>query len=271
MKKMLQFYSSRYLKPLQKIVSPLENHFLLNDFTYIHQRKDGHALVIGNRPAEKEHYWSNDFYRKSPYFFHSDLFQNQTLIASPTDGTTFIDSQSAMNKKFGGLLNFLVMYFKDKETGHMFLFSSTHNYIPIQSIFVSHLSALNQFCTQFNELWLPYMNYMDPYYVNLAEAMGPKFFNRIPKLDQACHTTQKENFLLETKMLPGTLKLTRREKEFSKWLLAGKNVREIAEEMNISVRTAEGYTSKLKMDLNCESKTELFAVLQQYQRHGLTF
>lgn len=268
---MLNFYSSRYLKPLQKMVSPLEQHFLLNDFTYIHQKKDGHALVIGNRPAEKEHYWSNNFYRKSPYFFHSDLFQNQALIASPNDGTSFIDSQSVMNEKFGGLLSFLIIYFKEKDAGHTFLFSSTLNSIPIESIFLTHHSALNQFCLQFQELWLPYMKHMDSYYVNLGEAMGSRFLNRIPKLDLACHASKRETFLLENKMLPRTLKLTRREREFGKWLLTGRNIREIAEEMNISLRTAESYANKLKTDLDCASKSELFALLQKYQHHGLIF
>lgn len=268
MNNMFGFYNSTHLKKLQDLTAPLGKNFFLNDFTYIHLKND-HALVLGNRPAEKEYYWSNGFAKKSPYFFHPDLFQNQTLIASKQDQTTFHESQEEMHKKFGGLDTFLVSYQKGSDCGHIVLLSSTINSVPISSVLLSQFSALSDFCTQFISLWQPYMKKMDPYYINFAEACGPGFYRRNPKIDLGCGPTNKEQFLIDCNILPHSLKLTKREKEFCKWLLEGKNVREASDLMHISTRTGEQYAAQLKNLLKCYTKSEVISKLQLYDKHNL--
>lgn len=59
--------------------------------------------------------------------------------------------------------------------------------------------------------------------------------------------------------------LTKRELEVLKYILLGKTAKQIAKEINLSHRTIEEYTGKIKRKLQCHHKSEIYSKIVQYK------
>lgn len=265
---LLRFYSSGLSNEYNQLVEPLNDYFSLNSLTYSLTTPEGFFFQISNTPQISEFYFTNHLYRFNPFICHpSNYYHNQTLITSDFPHKPFQRAQQLV-KKHHGLENFLNIYKKENGFAHIFMFSSTDEKVPLNTIFLNNHAILNKFTDYFMQEWRPNLLKMETYMINMGELMGPKYF-AINPLFSANNRLKKIQFLRKINKIDDQLitpvEFSPRELTCINFFLKGKSAREIGELTGLSRRTVEHYLENIKSKIGCFSKSELFQRLDEYK------
>ena len=272
-KRLLNFYSSSFYEKYRKLAEPLNQCFGLDALFYSMTTPDGYFFQIGNLADPAHHYFSNQFYKHNPFICHPDNYNhNQIIITMDYPHKTYHDIQHKMQERFG-VGDTLVLYKKFEDSAHIFMPTSTNPKVPLNTIYLNNLSALNHFADYFVKEWRQYLIKMEPYMFNLEKHMGAKFFKSIQSKPTLTETAQREKFLRQIGVLDNqrcdVKSLSSREKDCIEEFLKGKSAAQIALALNLGRRTVEHYMDNIKMKLDCNSKSELFERLLVFKTHNL--
>ena len=152
-------------------------------------------------------------------------------------------------------------------------FTSTIPNLPLNSIFINNYPSLNSYSDYFLNEWEPNFSKMESHFINLAKDKGEQFYHPKSLMHKSGDKAQRMKFLKkiglisEYDMCPSTL--SKREKELIAHYLIGKSASQIGLSLGLSTRTIEHYINNIKFKLGCNTKQELFLILQTYQNHNL--
>jgi len=269
-RKVLSFYSTKLSNQIKKLSEPLEN-LQLDGFWHSFVREDGGFFQIGNTPDVAEVYFSNHLYVHNPFVCHPKNYQhNQVLITGSFPDDKFQQAQKVVGDRLG-FENILFIYKQCGSGMHCLHFSSSTPNIPLDSIFLQQSSLLSSFAEYYLAEWQQNFRFMDSFMIDIASAMGPKFFALNPKIQQLKNKAHTLKLLKKMGILDEFAfeELTEREEECAQHYLLGKTAGQIAAALKISRRTAEHHIENIKSKLGCSTKVELFAKLKTLQRFNL--
>lgn len=267
------FYSNSLYDKFRSLITPLEQCFGLNAFFYSMITREGNFFQIGNMPELSEYYFSEQFYKENPFFRHPDNFyHNQLFIGADHPDNTYQKIQQKIQAKYG-VGNTLVIYKKSPDATHLLMPTSSDLNLPLNTVYLNNLSALNSFAEYFLREWQEEVSKMEPYTFNLADHIGPRFFLPEPAACLTYVKMQKDRFLRQIGVIkdyyPGVNTFSKREKDCIKELLKGKTSIQIGKTLKLSFRTVEHYLDNIKKKLNCNTKFEIFERLQFFIEHDL--
>lgn len=269
---LLDFYYSNLYDKLSRLVQPLNDHFAIDDFTYIVTTSEGYLSCIGNNADVKICYNSNLCFVQCPFFCHPDnYYHNQYIITGDWPDEKYHQSQAIVKDNYG-LENFLVICRKQNDCAHLFVFSSSKADLPLNSVFINNLSVFNSFSDYFLNEWTLHSQLMERYTIDIRKFSDNAYFQKPLKPFLSNNDRSKMQFLQKIQSLhkiPFQEALTKREIECSKLFVLGYSSRKIAKQLEISPRTVEHHIENIKAKLSSHSKSELLSLLQQYQSHDL--
>lgn len=265
-------YSSRYSNIFNNLSRPL-NHFGLNAFFYCTIDSKGGYTMISNRPDATDVFFSNRLFIFNPFMCHPDNYShNQMILTTDFPHKGFHESQKMITEA-SGIENLLCIYKKEKDLTHLLQFSSSDKKIPLSSVCINNLSILSSFGDYFIKEWKLYFSQMEPYKINIANLLGPMFFEKNPKLQMGCEKALRRKFLKEIGILnEGDIEcseLSKRQMDCIERFLEGKTAKQIAKNLHLSNRTIEGYLEEIKSKFGCHTKSELFEILHKYKTYNL--
>lgn len=266
---LLNFYKDRLSSKLTKLAEPLNTYFGLDGFFYTYLSPKGEFFQIGNRADVGETYFSNELYQANPLFCHPDNYLSlQSVITDDLHHDPFHTAQDLIKNSYG-FKNFYCIPKFENGCVHLFMFTSSNRRLPLNSIFLENSYALEQFAVYFFENWKQNLPKMDPFLINMGELIGPRYFRKDIVLSQSSNKTLIRQFGEKIGLIDSFAQidaLTKREKDCIRLLLKGKTAPQIGESLGISDRTVFDYLDHVKDKLGCASKTELFELLQIYEK-----
>lgn len=265
----LKFYKTSLSDKLSSLSKPLKTSFGLDGFFYTYMAVDGQFFQIGNQAEVGETYFSNELFKKNPLFCHPENYRSiKNFITDDLKSNSFHEAQ-AIIQNYHGFKNFYIIPKLESNGIHLFKFSSSDQRIPLNSIFLQNSYALDQFAAYFFDAWKQYFSKMDSFTVNMGELIGSHFFKKNVDIIHTPDKARIKQFGLELGIIDGSAKiesLSKREKDCIEVLLTGKTASQIGEILGISDRTVFHYLDNVKDKMGCFSKTELFELLQIYQK-----
>lgn len=268
---LLKIYQNNLSNKIKELALPLETHFGITEFIYTFIGHDGKFFALSNQPAPSEFYFSNRFYESTLLIRHPDNYKDSAImpVMIPHE-----KQENAMDEKFGySPDNLLVLFRREKENVHKFLFNTNlkkHSLIPF---YINNLSVLESFCTYFLSEWSHYQGEMQKYAIDIGALIGPSFFEINPPTDTAQELIQKMAFLKKIKVIPKDFEvpdsLSAQEKSCLKWIHQGKTLKETASILKLSPRTVEYYFDNIKNKLNCYSKSDVMDKLHYLKMLGV--
>lgn len=270
---LLNFYSSNLSEEFKRLARPLFDCFDLTDFAYSLSEPNGGFFQISNNPEVGHFYFGNRLYQFNPFICHPQNYKNnQVIITSDFPHRSFHRAQKLVKDQYG-LENFLILYKREQDLAHIFMFSSRLENVPLNTIFISNLPTLIRFVEYFLNEWKPYQSRMDSFKINLGELLGPSYFAMNPDIEKGSARQNRMQFLRKIGGLGRpevqTDRLSPRELQCIGPFLKGKSAREIADHMDLSRRTVEQYLDNIKSKLGCISKSELFELLYDFHHMNL--
>ena len=259
-KNMLAVYQTELSNIIKSMAKPLKDHFQIDEFVYSFISKTGAYFSISNDPEPSEFYFLNHLFAKSLHIRHPDNYSNE-FVLSRFAPNVFNKSSLEMEKRFGlSAENCLTIFKKEKGDAHSFLFNVKSNDSSICSVYLNNISLLNTFCEMFLKKWNRYQTRLENYYVNIAEEIGPQFFE-ISRMRNCNDSSEKKMaFLKSIDALPFDFVLSQplstQEMKCMEHLYVGKTIVDAAQEMNLSPRTVESYLEQVKNKFSCQNKNE---------------
>lgn len=256
-----------FSKEIAELCKPLEA-FHIRHFIYLKQFNDGGRICLSNNPQWVEDYYNLKLYESSlfeekpstykPVFNvwigdydldvyyhmrdhyktthtisitepHHDGCEHYLFCADPTREQAIHYLSNNMD-----ILYHFILYLKDRAE-HLF-HKAEKERIIVQKSFIDEAPSKPIYRKSFDDI---------------MELHKKKFFDKTPI----------RSFAFQVGNAQG-IKLTQREVSCVSYLLQNKTAQETADLMNISRRTVESYLENIKIKLDCDTKSELFAILR---------
>lgn len=273
---MLAIYQSFLSNKIKKLADPLNTHFGIDEFIYTYISNEGHFFAISNQPEPAEHYFSQHFYQSTLLIRHPDNYRNEALFPTkiPDEDKQTKEHQLIMKDKFGYSADTLLVIFKkEKNAVHKFLFNTKKWDSSIIHFYLNNLETLECFCDYFLKEWQSYLEECEKYTINIAQIIGPNFYKNCNLEFQSEEIRRKESFLKEIGAIPKDFKLppsfSNQEKICLEWLAQGRTLKETAQLMSLSHRTVEYYFENIKNKMNCMTKSEVLECLNYLKLLGI--
>lgn len=236
---------------VKELVEPLLKSIGLSYFNYIKiYNHDCSRELLTNNPG-----WINHFYKQAlfnstaavniehllprGYFLWSELDDNDPI---------YLQGRDFFNIDHG--ISFIT---KREDVTYLHIFAANQKQYEMNNFYRGNLDLLQRFIYYFNDrgqhlikeaekhrIYLPKQQSINPNRINnglLSEEAREKFLKQ---------TTVNQYFLLN---ISDKLYLTNKQAEFAHFLVRGYTSKQIAQRMNISSRTAEGYMVEVKNKL----------------------
>lgn len=274
-KHMLKNNNSFLSDKIKKLAEPLNTFFSIDEFIYNYISDEGDFFAISNQSEPSEYYYHHNFYQFSLFFLHPDNYSNGAVLPSVIDqGVKNEQIKNIMESKFGySAETMLGIFKKDKHAVHKFLFNTKNKNLPITSFYLKNLQLLDSFCGHFLSEWKAYRKEMEKYTINIAELIGPKFFNISMPGQLSGEFDRKQDFLKRLGILPIDFKsptpFSAQEKACLEHMSMGKTIKETAEIMDLSMRTVEHYIDNIKNKMGCMTKSEVMETLHHLKLLGI--
>lgn len=236
-----------------EICKPLET-FHIHHFTYQEHFNDGSKVSLSNKPRWIEDYYNLNLFQSSlfedkPSTYQSrydvwygdydlDVYRHGKLYYNTTHGISIVEAQS--------------------ESCEFYLFSTAAEHHQAIGYLAKNIDILYHFVAYFRERANKLLKkarenkIIQPF--AFRENMIISIDDEIKKRDFFAQTSIKK-YILKIGSHSGYL--TQREFDCLNLLVKRKTAKEIAKALNLSSRTVEYYLERIKLKLNCDSRSQL--------------
>lgn len=224
---------------MQELMSPLKRH-KLSHFSYSRIDTDNGQIILTNKPEFSELFLKRKFYLR--YFCdHYTAYQSGLFLADLMNYDQ--DFHEALQSQDLGHICMLIK--KHKNHTEIFYFGVPHNANHMNHFYLNNRELLENFCHEFKEKSTALINQYATkrlFYPKSSEKSG--LTNKALLEDIFVHTLKKAH-------------LSPREQQCIEYIKKGYSAKMIANELNISNRTAEHHLAHIREKLKLSSIKEL--------------
>lgn len=255
----LMTQSVRVQKKLATFCEPLRTHFNVSGFYFHRVTDDGHLFVAGSNKRWNEGFITEKLYLKNPYYRSSCNFESRPYFHDYVE-TPDHHNCLAVAKKYGV---FPFVQFMQKNNGIVdtYGFNLAEPNPKYKARLLRDLSLLERFISAFKEQFISDIRKVENYRVNIAQAIGPKFYD---VSDALLLPANRRSFLKDIESPLG--KLSAQEWHVFQYWSKGLSAKEIATKMKLSKRTVEHYKDTIKYKLECSNRIE---ILDRYLENNI--
>ena len=231
------------------LCKPLFENSDISSFNYIQQYANGSRKSLCNRPDWLENFLIKQYYLQSPIHnpdFRSDNF---ALWDCFRENCVIQDADENFNLSHG-----ITLFNNQKSYIEIMHFATTRDKESIVNWYINNLDLLKRFGLFFRNEAEELIN----------KSLSTSPVHHKPIEPQELENLSKSSLLAKTKLNSWKLgqeynnaELSKREVACLYGIIHGKTSKQIAQEINISPRTVEAYTIKLKKKFNAYSKSDL--------------
>lgn len=244
-------FSLNSVNDVRIICDPVLNPLGITYFNYIKiYNKDGSRELLTNNAEWIEHFYQHALYASAGAVDIEHLLPKGYFLWSELNGD---DPVYLRGRDLFNIDNGITFVIKREDVTFLYIFASSRDRYAINNFYLSHIDLLQHFVHYFNDqahelltslkknrIFLPQSQIIDKGRVNniqLTEYTREDFFR---------NTQVKRYFLINES---DEVYLTPKQVEYASYLIKGLTAKQIAKEMAISHRTAEGYLSEIKHKL----------------------
>lgn len=247
---------------IDRICEPLKT-LHINHFSYLRKFDDGREIYLSNIPQWTMDYYQLDLFKSSSYACTPKKYINGFDIWMKDNNTrVFQHAQHYFDDYYG------MTFCDQKLTCHdFFFFAFPKKHVEMWRYLINNLVLLKQFIHYFYQKTDGLLKICEPYCIKpFAEEASQVVISHY--VNNSCEQRRKK-FLSEIHditiidsidFLPKIQTqefLTPREKECLRLLLTNQTAKNIAQHMNISVRTVETHLENIRQKWHCSNKAEL--------------
>lgn len=239
-------FQKKIQKPVLDILRPLFSSFKINFFAHERIFNDASkAFIISNVDVAK--FWFQENYPIDV------VLEPGCYLGEKLDNVFPIEQQEALSKRFNIAHTLFIVSKYPNYTDAFMLATSTENYHIIHS-YLTYIDKIKNFISYYLLSSRKLFQQAEKNKINMINIPAVELpLNFIPA--NPLSDTAGGAYFINDKI--GFISLTKRELACIAWLIKGKSASEIGLLLNISKRTVETYTEKIKMKLQCTKITEL--------------
>ncbi len=266
----VQNYIACHSDKIQKVCQPLREHFGIEYFSYHRIDAQGKYIVLVDRPEWAEYYVSEKFFLTDPYLRHPNVYQTGMNLlethGSPEYQEKISQAKRTMSVDFGA-----VFVEKQADAVEFFGFSAHRATSSLAEVCVNRPSFLKAFACHFKRELKPILLQMDEASPSLLELKGNDFYTP-DSIDPPIASVAHHSYLREIGLsheVDLAARLSVRERQCLRLLLAGEGAKGTALHLGLSHRTIEAYLENIRAKLRCSSKDFLLLITQKLSDLGL--
>lgn len=267
---MLDVYKKKFSDKFRDLTSPLKTCFEIDECIYTYISNEGYYFSVSNHPEASIYYFNEDIYKSSLLIRHPDNYKQGVLIPSVMPAT--YEEPSCQEYGYAGD-TMLVIFRKDKQGAHEFIFNRQHIKTPLLILYMDKLPLLEFFCSHMIKELDPYKKEIENHMIDIAQHIGPEFYDIVLSQKQLDEIALKEKFLKESGILPKDFQIpapfSSQEKKCLELICNGKTASETAQLLDLSKRTVESYINNIKNKMSCFTKSEMLEQMQIYKLLGI--
>lgn len=239
------------------ICAPL-NKLGITSFNYVRTYDDGSQVNLSNIPEWLEYFYKNEFYHIGAFEDHPSNYQDGFSLWPQLSGQKiFSDARDYFNIDHG-----ITIVERHHDYCEFYYFGTTVNNQAIITFYLNNLDLLKRFTFYFKDradniirkaekdkIYIP--NHFEEYKESerktnpLMTQLRNEFLNEIP-IKNIRLSGEYEGEIISDKQVGWII-----------YYIEGKTAKEIAKILGLSYRTVEGNIERLKIRLNCKTKSEL--------------
>ena len=256
----LNKYTARETKKLQKICDPLNSYFGVTDFWYSKTDANGNFFTIANRPEMHENYFGSEGYLVNPFFRNPKLIRSGIYDYRDIQSKNHKELMENLSSEMNIMLGLAIVVQKDNTIERFGYAGNTKT--DFFTRLVDSLPLLDKFNNYFTKEISPIIKNIENDLVSLPELLGSTFNKPFQNPRQMLTQFEKAQFLDTI----GVLKmkeinlLTARELDCLEYLHLGFSARQTGAKLFLSPRTIESHLDSAKRKLNCFGKTQLHQI-----------
>ncbi len=253
---MIQAVTVKHSDLIKGICTPLCDSLKLSKFWYYKIQDDGSYFGFGNDASWNEYYASERLFLKNPFMRHPKFLKERIKFESVK--FTEVEDEGLKTiwrdrSKFDYGLSLSLIY-KTRDGIEEFGFGSPALGERQMVYFLSILPLLRLFIKKFKVENAFLFSKLKDAQINIGKIIGSSFYKNTVSLVLPEET--KRDFLQKMEIkIPDPL--SSRELDIITLLLEGYLAPQIASQIFLSKRTVEHYIERIKLKLDCSSKTEL--------------
>lgn len=235
------------------IAKPLEQQGILF-FSYSKVCEDSSTISLSTHPEIDEQFINRKLYSKI-FFGNIDDYIPCNAFWDDLGCQEFLQLTEGF-----GLQKGLVMVKKLKDACEFFYFSSQKNINFSNNFYLNNMDRIEQFVLHFKDVAKSILDQANQQKILFPQTgdesvLVSSEWKKSNLLIGGSSTELSKNFDFNIACL------TKREQECTRFLKDGLSIKEIAQKMQISPRTAEKHLNQIKLKLNCASKSKLLIKL----------
>lgn len=226
------------------IAAPL-NQLNITYFAYSRTYHNGGRLWLSSQSNLVDSYYRHDLYKIGNTESYPSSYQPQTVLWETLPNQKVFEDSRQM-----GIDNGIFIIEPHKDYCEFFSFATTGKNHNIINTYLTQIDTLKKFGSYFKDRAKKIIQKAEAHKLYLP------FHNRpLPRINSFDSFLEKKYFAKS--------KLTPRQLECAHLFLAGKTIKEIGDNLQLSPRTIETYLNNLKSKLHCKNKPELIICLSK--------
>ena len=246
---------------IKEISKPLNDHFSISYFAFKRTYSDNSKIYLFNNPELYEHWFKKEYYKignregsKTDFSDSSDLW-----LMLPDPFNLYHEMRTLFN-----VFNGITITKTHPNHCDFYFFGSTADNHKINNFYLSNLNILTEFNKYFLDRARPIIEKVSKSKLIFPYEGHPILNNNSINLTEPNnqYIDKKLNFLVEIRSNQKLSNhITNRECSCIPFIASGHTNAEIANQLNISVRTVESHIESIKRKFNCSSKQQLISLL----------
>lgn len=267
-KNILQDYIIKHSDRIRKTTKPLRDHFGTSYFTYHRIDNSGKYTVLVDRPDWAEHYVDRQLFLDDPYLKHPSTYQSGISLIGSLGSKKYKESILQDGKKILNMDLGAVLIQKSDNFVEFFGLCANKEKSSLEDLYLNHPTLLKSFASHFKKELTPILTQMEQENFSLIDLKGQGFFNPKEPPSQSITPATTLAYLDDLGMrceIEKAKKLSLRERQCLKLLIADKSAKETASILGLSSRTVEHYFENIKNKLSCWSKHEVLQIAKNLE------
>lgn len=247
-------FNDRVLKSCERLFQ----WFSLNEFWSYRVTNDGNFTYIGSHAGFDEYFSSQKFYANYSYFHHPQYFKEGVIIMDHVQDQNI---SKVVDAGHGYRFYHPIQIIQKRKDGmEVFGICSSISAPSQLGLILSELPLLKLFLKKFKEENRDLFFKLEENKINLANMRGSSFLKEYTP--EICELKNRRDFLRVMGLGP-IPSLTKKETEIADLLLNGDSSSKLGNKIYLSKRTIEHHIDRLKMKLDCDSKSSLIKKIRE--------